>query len=159
VLDIGMPLLNGIDAARELVKTCPRTKIVLLTMHTTERYVLASLQAGVKGYVLKSKAFSELVAAIEAVLRGEVYLSPGVSQMVLDGYLAHNPGIPDPLSVREREVLQLIAEGNSMRAVGDVLGISSRTAESHRANIMQKLDIHEVAGLVRYAIREGLTVA
>lgn len=159
VLDIGMPLLNGIDAAREVLKSCPRTKIVLLTMHTEKSYVSASLKAGIKGYVLKNKAFSELVAAIEAVTSGEIYLSPGISQLVVDGYLATNCESSDPLSVREREVLQLIAEGRNMREVGTTLGISARTAESHRANIMQKLDIHEIAGLVRYAIREGLIAA
>jgi two-component system, NarL family, response regulator NreC len=159
VLDIGMPLLNGIDAAREMARSCPRTKIVLLTMHTTESYVSASLRAGIKAYVLKSKAFSELVSAIEAVMKGEVYLSPGISQFIVEGFLSKHDGTADPLSTREREVLQLIAEGKSMKDVGDFLGISARTAESHRANIMQKLDIHEIAGLVRYAIRQGLTVA
>jgi DNA-binding NarL/FixJ family response regulator len=159
VLDIGMPLLNGIDAAREIARICPRTKVVLLTMHTTESYVSASLKAGIKAYVLKSKAFSELVSAIEAVMRGEVYLSPGISQFIVEGYLSKQDAIADPLSTREREVLQLIAEGKSMKEVGEMLGISGRTAESHRTNIMQKLSIYETAGLVRYAIRQGLTIA
>jgi DNA-binding NarL/FixJ family response regulator len=159
VLDIGMPGLNGIDAAQELAKACPRTKVVLLTMHTEESYVTASLRAGIRGYVLKSKAFSELVCAIEAVCKGEVYLSPGVCKSVVDGYLAQLAAPTDPLSVREREVLQLIAEGKSTREIGNVLGISARTAESHRTNIMQKLEIRETAGLVRYAIRQGLTAA
>jgi DNA-binding NarL/FixJ family response regulator len=108
---------------------------------------------------LKSKAFSELVSAIEAVMKGEIYLSPGISQFIVEGYLSKQDAIADPLSTREREVLQLIAEGKSMKDVGDMLGISARTAESHRTNIMQKLSIFEIAGLVRYAIRQGLTSA
>jgi two-component system, NarL family, response regulator NreC len=156
VLDISMPLLNGIDAAREILKSSPKTKIIILTMYTDDRYVLASLRAGVAGFVLKSKAASSLVQAIDAVRNGEIYLSSGVSRAVVNACLAKDDTPVDPLSVREREVLQLIAEGKNAKEIGGILGISAKTAESHRANIMQKLHIHEVAGLVRYALREGL---
>lgn len=156
ILDISMPLLNGIDAAREILKSSPKTKIIILTMYTDDRYVLASLRAGIAGFVLKSKAASSLVQAIYAVCKGEVYLSSGVSKAVVDAYLAKDDTPADPLSEREREVLQLIAEGKNTKEIGSILGISAKTAESHRTNIMQKLHIHEVAGLVRYAVREGL---
>ncbi len=159
VLDISMPRLNGIDAAREILKLSPKTKIVLLTMCTEDHFILASLHAGISGYVLKNKAVSNLVEAIDAVCRGEVYLSPDVSKAVVDAYLAKDDTPQDPLSFREHEVLQLIAEGKNVKEIGSVLGISTKTAESHRANIMRKLDIHEVAGLVRYAIRNGLVRA
>jgi DNA-binding NarL/FixJ family response regulator len=156
VLDISMPLLNGIDAAREILKTSPKTKVLLLTMYTEDRYILGSLRAGISGYVLKSKAASTLVQAIDAVRRGEVYLSPGISRAVVNAYLAKDDTPVDPLSTREREVLQLLAEGKNVKEIGSILGISTKTAESHRANIMQKLDIRELAGLVRYAIQTGL---
>jgi two-component system, NarL family, response regulator NreC len=159
VLDICMPLLNGIDATREILKLSPKTKIVLLTMHTEDYYVLASLRAGISGYVLKNKSASTLVQAIDAVCRGEVYLSSDVSKAVVGAYLAKDDTPQDPLSFREREVLQLIAEGKNVKEIGSVLGISSKTAEAHRLNIMRKLNIHEVAGLVRYAIRNGLLTA
>ena len=156
VLDISMPVLNGIDAAREIRRTSPNTKIIVLTMHTDDRYVLASLRAGVTGYVLKSKAASSLVQALHAVHHGEVFLSPGVSGAVVHAYLAKDDTPADPLSIREHEVLQLIAEGKNVKEIGSILGISTSTAESHRANIMKKLNLHEVASLVRYAMRQGL---
>jgi DNA-binding NarL/FixJ family response regulator len=156
VLDLSMPLLNGMDAAREILKTSPRTKIVLLTMHTDERYVLASLRAGIVGYVLKNQAASCLVQAIQAARKGEVYLSPGVSRVLAEAYLSKDETPPDPLSARERQVLQLIAEGKNVKEIGSFLGISTKTAESHRTNIMVELHIHDVAGLTRYAIRHGL---
>jgi two-component system, NarL family, response regulator NreC len=156
VLDISMPLLNGIDAAKEILKSAPKTKVVLLTMYTDERYVLASLRAGITAYVLKNKATSSLVQALRAVRKGEIYLSSGVSRTVVDAFLAKDDAPADQLSVREREVLQLIAEGKNVKEIASVLGISIKTAESHRTNVMRKLNIHETAGLVRYAIREGL---
>jgi two-component system, NarL family, response regulator NreC len=156
VLDISMPLLNGVGAAREIAKVSPRTRIIFLTMHTGDDFVLEGLRSGVHGYVVKTKDISELVQAIRTVSQGEVYLSPGISRTVLDGYLAGRATSTDPLSAREREVLQLIAEGKTTKEVAVVLGISTSTAESHRTNIMEKLDIHETAGLVRYAIRHGL---
>jgi DNA-binding NarL/FixJ family response regulator len=156
ILDISMPLLNGIDAAREILKDSPRTKIIVLTMHTDERYVLASLRAGIAGFVLKSKAASNLVQAIHTVCNGEVYLSSGASKAVVEAYLANDDTPDDPLSMRQREVLQLIAEGKNIKEIAIILGISAKTAESHRTGLMRKLHVHEVAGLVRYAVREGL---
>jgi DNA-binding NarL/FixJ family response regulator len=157
VLDIAMPLLNGIDAARNILKLHPDTKIVLLTMYAEESYVLAGLRAGITGYVLKSSAASSLVQAIHAASKGDIYLSPGVSRTVVQAYLSNATVPADPLSNRERQVLQLIAEGKTMKEIGDVLGISPRTAETHRTRIMNRLDIHDVAGLVRYAIEHRLT--
>jgi len=156
VLDISMPVLNGIDAAREISKVSPKTKIIILTMITEDRYVFSALRAGASGYVLKSKASSNLVDAIDTVCKGEFYLSTSVSKAVVNAYLSKVDAPTDPLSIRERQVLQLIAEGKNVKEIGGILGISAKTAESHRTNIMNKLDIHDVAGLVRYAIREGL---
>jgi DNA-binding NarL/FixJ family response regulator len=155
VLDVSMPLLNGIDAAREIRKVSPKTKIMILTVHTEERYFQAALRAGVSGYVLKSKSASNLMQAIDAAINGGVYLSPCVPKAVVNAYLSSDAPT-DPLSLREREVLQLIAEGKNVKEIGNLLGISTKTAESHRANIMHKLGIHDVAGLVCHAIREGL---
>jgi two-component system, NarL family, response regulator NreC len=156
VVDISMPLLNGIDAAGQILKASPKTKVVILSMHTEKRFVLACLRAGVVGYVTKSMAGSNLIQAIAAVRKGEIYLSPGVSRDVVDAYLAKDDTPPDPLSIREREVLQLIAEGKNIKEIGAILGISTKTAESHRTNIMEKLNIHDIVGLIRYAIREGI---
>jgi DNA-binding NarL/FixJ family response regulator len=125
-------------------------------MYTQDRYVLAALRAGISGFVLKSKAASQLVVAIDSMLKGEIYLDPSIARVVAEAYLAKDETPSDPLSMREREVLQLIAEGKNAKEIGGILGVSSKTAESHRANIMQKLHVFEVAGLVRYAIREGL---
>lgn len=156
VLDLAMPLLNGLDAARAIARVSPRTRSILLTMHTDDPYVTRALQAGIRGYVLKSQATEDLVHAIREVSRGGIYLSPGVSQTVVEAYLAKKDIRPDPLSLREREVVQLIAEGKSTKEVAALLGVSVKTAESHRSRIMSKLDIHETASLVRYAIRQGL---
>jgi len=156
VLDFSMPLLNGLDAALEILRACPRAKVILLTMHTDDHYVLSALQAGVKGYVVKTQASSDLVAAIREVLRGMMYLSPGISETVVQAYLSKSELPRDPLTSREREVLQLVAEGKSTKEVAGLLGISFKTAESHRTRILKKLDLHETAGLVRYAVRRGL---
>ena len=156
VIDISMPTLNGIDAARELARSCPKTKTILLTQHEEEQYIHEALQAGIRGYVLKSQVASDLVHAIQQVARGGFYLSPGVSQAVAEAYRTRSNRPPDPLSGRERQVLQLIAEGKSTKDVASLLGISVKTAESHRSRLMQKLDIHETASLVRYAVRRGL---
>jgi DNA-binding NarL/FixJ family response regulator len=156
ILDIGMPVLNGVDAARELVKSSPKTKVILLTQHDEDQYVMEALRVGVRGYVLKSQAAEDLVHAIQEVCRGSVYLSPNVSSAVVDAYLSKTYASPDPLSGRERQVLQLVGEGRSTKAIAVQLGISVKTAESHRARLMKKLDIHETASLVRYAIRRGL---
>jgi len=156
VLDFGMPLLNGLGAAQQILHACPRAKAILLTMHTEDHYVLEALQAGVKGYVVKTQASADLIRAIHEVLRGMMYLSPGVSQAVVAAYLAKSELPPDPLTAREREVLQLVAEGKSTKEIAQLLGISFKTAESHRTRIMKKTSIHETAGLVRYAVRRGL---
>ena len=155
VLDLGMPLLNGIDAARDIHKHAPETEVVLLTMYEEEAYVLEALRAGIRGYVLKAQAAADLLVAIREVLHGKVYLSPGISQAVVDAY-TNKAELPiDPLTDRERQVLQLVAEGKTTKAVADILGLSVKTADSHRTRIMQKLEIHETATLVRYAIRHG----
>jgi len=156
VLDYGMPLLNGVGAAREILATCPLTKVILLTMHADDRYVLEAVRLGVKGYVVKTQASTDLVRAIHEVLRGMMYLSPRVSRTLVQAYLAKSELPPDPLTPREREVLRLVAEGKSTREVAEVLGISVKTAESHRTHILRKLDTPNTAGIVRYAIRRGL---
>lgn len=156
VLDLAMPLLNGLDAAREITRTSRRTKTILVTIHTADQYVLEALQAGVRGYVLKSQATAELVHAIQEVIRGGRYLSPGISEAVVQAYLAKTDLPSDPLSPREREVLQLIAEGNATKDMAGLLGVSVKTIESHRVRLMEKLDIRQTAGLVRYAIRRGM---
>jgi len=151
-----MPNLNGVDAAREIGKLPTPPKTILLTRHDEDQYVIESLRAGVRGYVLKSQVATELVQAIRQVSRGDVYLSPGISKTVAEAFLTKSDFPTDPLTSRERQVLQLISEGKSTKEVANQLGISTKTAESHRTRLMQKLDIHEIASLVRYAIRRGL---
>lgn len=157
LLDLAMPLLNGMDATREILKSNPGAKVILLTMHAEDSYVLEALRAGAVGYVVKTRASGELLQAIREVQRGHFYLSPGVSRVVISAFLAKNELPSDPLTARERQVLQLIAEGKTTKEAAGVLDISVKTAESHRTRIMHKLNIHETAGLVRYAIRLGLT--
>jgi len=156
ILDIAMPALNGVDAAREILRASPDTRTILLTIHEDNQYVVEALRAGVSGYLLKTKAASDLVQAIKEVSRGGLYLSPGLSRDVVKSFLENKEIKADPLSPREREVLQLIAEGKTTKEVGAILGISVKTAESHRTRIMEKLGIHETATLVRYAIRQGV---
>ena len=156
VLDIAMPMLNGVDAAREVLKASPQTKPILLTVHTEDQYILEALEAGIRGYVVKTQAMEDLVQAIREVARGALYLSPRIAGTVVQAYLAKTELPPDPLTPREREVLQLIAEGQTSKEIAEILGVSAKTAESHRAHIMEKLGIHDTAGLVRYAIRRGL---
>ena len=158
VMDISMPLFNGLDAAMELSSTCPKTKIILLTQHDEKPYVAQAMRCGVKGYVLKTQAANDLVQAIREVCRGQVYLSPGVSRAVVEAYSEPVRASDPPLSLRERQVLQLIAEGKTSKQIATLLGVSAKTVESHRTNLMQKLDIHEIAGLARYAIRHGLVL-
>lgn len=155
VLDIMMPLLNGIDAAREIAETCPNTEVVLLTALDQERLVTEAVSAGVRGFVLKTQAEEDLVQAIEQVSRGGFYVGGGVSQAVVEACraAAQDRG---RLTSRERQVVQLVAEGKSTKQVAALLGITVKTAEFHRARVMKKLDVHDVASLVRYAIREGL---
>ncbi|SRR5579871_736726 len=156
IFDLSMPLMNGLDATQELQSALPKTPVILLTMHTEEQYILDALRAGARGYVLKSEAATNLVTAIEDVVSGASYLSPRVSRAVMLAYLDKNKRLEDPLSSRERQVLQLIAEGKATKEVASVLGISVKTAESHRSRIMEKLNTHGTAALVRYAIRRGL---
>lgn len=156
VLDLAMPLLNGIDATRQIRIVSPQTKTIVLTMYVEDRYVLEAVQAGVRGYVLKTQPVGELVQAIREVLKGRVYLSPRISRAVVEAYLLNTEIPPDPLTLREREVLQLVAEGRTTKEVASVLSIAVKTAETHRCRIMDKLNIHDTAGLVRYAIRQGV---
>jgi len=156
ILDLAMPLLNGLDAAREIGKVSPATKKILLTNYTDEQYILDALRAGVNGYLVKTKAAGDLIQAIAEVSRGALYLSAGVSRELLRAYLENEASRVSPLSGREREVLQLIAEGKTTKEIAAVLGVSPKTVETHRMRLMDKLDIHETAGLVRYAIRRGV---
>lgn len=156
VLDLSMPLLNGLDAAKQITQVSPKTKTILLTMYTEDQYVTEALRAGIRGYVLKTQATSDLIQAIQEVFRGRIYLSPGVSRVVVEAYLAKKDLPGDPLTSRERQVLQLVAEGKTTKEIASMLGVSVKTAESHRTRLMEKLAIHETAGLVRYAIRVGL---
>ena len=156
IMDVSMPNLNGIDAAREISASAPATKAILLTQHDEDVYVTGALEAGVRGYVLKNQVAGDLLNAVQRVSSGQVYLSPGVSQAVVTAYRTRPQKSSDPLTLRERQVLQLIAEGKSTKDVASILFISVKTAESHRSRLMQKLDIHETASLVRYAIRRGL---
>lgn len=156
VLDLAMPLMNGIGAAKAISQNSSSTKIIVLTMHTEAQYVLEALRSGIRGYVLKSRAAAELVQAIREVSRGSTFLSSDISDTVVDAYL-NKVDIPsDSLSPRELQVLQLVAEGKTTKEVAALLNISVKTAESHRTRIMEKLDVHETASLVRYAIRRGL---
>jgi RNA polymerase sigma factor (sigma-70 family) len=156
LIDVAMPLLNGIDAARAILTHCPRTRTILLTMHKETNYVLEALRAGVKGYVLKTQAASDLVNAIRSTLEGAVYLSPGISDGVVEAALNKDSVALDPLTQRERQVLQLIAEGKTNKEVSQELGMSVKTVDTHRRNLMAKLNIHETASLVRHAIKIGL---
>jgi DNA-binding NarL/FixJ family response regulator len=156
VLDLSMPLLNGLQVAREIQKLSVRIQTILLTMYEEDAYVLEALQAGVRGYVLKTQAAADLVQALREVEKGAIYLSPGISRAVVNAFLSKTHVPADPLSPREHQVLQLVAEGKTTKEVATLLGVSVKTAESHRGHVMEKLDIHDTAGLVRYAIRRGL---
>ena len=156
VLDLAMPILNGIDATREILRASPKTKSILLTMHTDRRYILEGLRGGAKGYVMKTHAADDLVRAIREAARGGTYLSPEISEAVVLAYQNKTEIPPDPLSARERQVLQLIAEGKTTKEVASTLDISAKTGETYRTRIMEKLDLHITADLVRYAIRRGL---
>lgn len=156
VLDLAMPVMNGVTAAREIHKLVPDAQTILLTMFEDDAYVLEALQAGVRGYVLKAQAPDELVSAVREVMRGSVYLSPGVSKAVVDAYLGGGGPPNETLSDRERQILQLIAEGNTTKQAARALGVSVKTAEAHRTRVMQKLEVHDTASLVRRAIRLGV---
>jgi DNA-binding NarL/FixJ family response regulator len=166
LMDITMPSLNGLEATSRIVKEFPRTRVIILSMHASEDHVLLALHKGASGYLLKGARLTELDLAVRSVARGEVYLSEVVSKHIRDNYMrqAGEPkaaAVGEPLSIerltaRQREVLQLIAEGHSVKQVAVMLGISVKTAETHRAQIMERLHIHDLAGLVRYAIRIGM---
>ena len=162
VMDVAMPDLNGIEATRKLVKISPNVKVVALSGHANGEFVREMLKAGASAYVLKSRAYEELVRAIREVVKGKKYLSPDIAQGVVDAYveisssMSANPAFVT-LTDRERESLQLIAEGKSTKEVADFLGVSVKTIETHRHNIMENLNLHSVAELTKYAIREGLT--
>ncbi len=159
IMDIGMPLLNGVDAARQIMKASGSTRTILLSVHDELPYVVESLRAGVTGYLVKTRTAEDLVQAIREVSRGGVYLSPSISREATMACLSGRDNPEVELSPREREVLQLVAEGKTTKEAAVLLGISVKTAESHRARIMEKLDLHGTAELVRYAIRQGLIEA
>jgi len=159
LMDIGMPGLNGVEAAARLTREGPRPRVVILSMHTGEDHVLRAIRAGAAGYLLKDASPAELEAAVRAVARGEIYLSPAISRYVVDDYVRRAGGDRSPLdrlTSRQREVLQLIAEGNTTKAIATRLGLSVKTVETHRAQLMERLEARDVATLVRLAIRVGL---
>jgi two-component system, NarL family, response regulator NreC len=167
VLDIGMPQLNGIEAARQIVRREPGVRVLILSMHADDAYITRALQAGASGYLLKDSAGKDLIRAVETVAGGESFFSPSVAQQMLADYVrraASGPGASqaaitdryDTLSAREREIFQLIAEGQSNKEVASTLGISVATVETHRARILHKLDVHNTAELVLYAVRRGV---
>ena len=161
VLDIGMPLLNGIEATRQILKRVPDLAILILSMHSDEAFVMRALQAGARGYLLKDSADTDLIRGVTAVAARKSFFSPAAAKVMLDDYLRHlaKKGIVDryeALSEREREIFQLIAEGYSNKDIADLLSISVATVETHRAHILQKLDVHNTAELVLYAVRRGV---
>ena len=156
ILDISMPQLNGLDAAEKIREGSPKTKVIILSMHANEEYVAHALKAGAAGYLLKDAATTELDMAIKVVAQGQFYLSPSISRQVVDNLLHGGPVGLDLLSPRQREILQLIAEGKSTRDIAETLHLSVKTIETHRAQLMERLDIHDVAGLIKYALRKGL---
>ena len=153
-----MPGLNGIEVAARAAKSAPACRVIILSMYTTQEYVRRALQVGASGYLLKDAGVAELEVAIKAVARGETFLSPAVSKGVIEGYVRPASGASelDRLAPRHREILQLIAEGQTTKEIAEKLKIGVRTVETHRAELMARLDIHDVAGLVRFAIRNGL---
>jgi DNA-binding NarL/FixJ family response regulator len=161
IMDIGMPDLNGVEAARRIKAQIPGVRVIALSMHADVRYVSAMLKAGASGYLLKDSAFEELALAIQTVISNKVYLSPGISDVVVKDYLGQLSGAGAircaALTAREREVLQLVAEGHSTKEIASRLNVSLKTADTHRQQIMNKLGLHSVAELTKYAIREGLT--
>jgi two-component system, NarL family, response regulator NreC len=156
IMDVSMPDLNGIEATRKIKSAVPDAKVIALSMHSDRRFVLGMLEAGVKGYVIKDSAFAELAGAIRAVSANKSYLSPGITDIVVNAY-ARNGEVKGNalLSNREREILQLLAEGRSVKKISELIHISIKTVETHRRNIMVKLDIKTAADLIRYALKEG----
>ena len=161
ILDIGMPLLNGIDATQQIVRKVPDTRVLVLSMHSDEGYVTRALQAGATGYMLKDSAGKDLLKGVESVANGQAFFSPAIARLMLDDYVRRvaGSGVADryeTLSEREREIFQLIAEARTNKEVAEFLEISPATVETHRARILQKLDIHNTAELVLYAVRRGV---
>jgi DNA-binding NarL/FixJ family response regulator len=163
LVDVSMPGMNGLDLAARVAREAPQTRVAVLSMHGTPAHVAQALRAGVKGYVLKDAAAEELPLLLRAVMRGETYLSSAISRHVVDGFLGRDGApatgttpAPDNLTPRQREILQLVAEGKSTKDVARLLDLSVKTVEAHRGQIMERLEIHDLAGLVRYAIRTGL---
>lgn len=161
IVDISMPGLNGIEATRQITADLPAAKVVVLSMHADRRFVREALAAGASAYLLKASAFEDVVKAIEAVTADRFFASPEIADVVVEDYVRHlnrpGPAPRSPLTPREREVLQLLAEGNSTRQIASTLHVSVNTIDTHRRRIMEKLDLHSVAELTKYAIREGLT--
>lgn len=161
LMDLSMPRMNGMDAIREIKKRSPETKVLVLTVHKTEEYIHAALQAGADGYLLKDSTRNELGIAISSVLEGKRYISPGISERLIEGYLEGRKKMRptsawDALTQREREILKLIAEGYKNKEISDFLCISVKTVEKHRANLMKKLDLHSIQALTTFAIEKGL---
>jgi DNA-binding NarL/FixJ family response regulator len=161
ILDIGMPNLSGLEATRQILKAAPQTKVLILTLHDSDQVVTEVLSAGARGFLLKSDAARDLVAAVDALRRGKTYFTSKVAAMVLEGYLKGGTAAPAPsgrdrLTPREREIVQLLAEGNTTKQVAGMLGVSVKTAETHRSNVMRKLQLHSVSELVLYAVRNNL---
>ncbi len=159
ITDIAMQTLNGLDTAARIKEQYPEIHVIILSMHASEEYVLRALEAGASGYLLKNSAVQELELALQAIARGDTYLSPPVSKQVIGHYLRQvnsRPGAETGLTPRQREILQLIAEGHTSKGIARALDLSTKTVEAHRAQIMERLNIHDLAGLVRYAVRQGL---
>jgi DNA-binding NarL/FixJ family response regulator len=161
ILDVGMPMLGGIEATRQIVRKNSDVRVLILSMHLNEGYVTRALQAGATGYILKDSADADLLVAISAVAAGKSFFSPAVAKIMLDDYVRHlaEKGVTDryeSLSDREREIFQLVAEGRSNKEVADLLSVSVTTVETHRAHILQKLDVHNTAELVLFAVRRGV---
>jgi DNA-binding NarL/FixJ family response regulator len=159
LMDIAMPGLNGLDATARIVKESPATRVILLSMHANEEYLQQALQVGASGYLLKGAELAELELALKAVARGERYLTPAVAKYAIEAYRERSEGPAGPLarlSLRHREILQLVAEGQTTKDIAHRLNLSVKTVETHRAQLMERLDIHDVPGLVRFAMRVGL---
>jgi DNA-binding NarL/FixJ family response regulator len=161
VMDVAMPIMNGIEATARITAAQPKTAVVILSMHTDESYILRALKAGARGYLLKDSAENDLIQAIRAVANGFAFFSPTVSKMLADDYLrqVQQRGVEDPydlLTPRERELLQLIAEGKSAKEIATLLNLSFHTVETHRGNLMQKLRVHSIPELILYAVRRGI---
>jgi two-component system, NarL family, response regulator NreC len=161
ILDIGMPLLNGIEATRQIVRYSADVHVLILSMHSNEGYIIQALKAGATGYLLKDSVDTDLIRGVAAVASGKSFFSPVVAKVMLDDYVRHlaDKGIADrfeSLSPREREIFQLIAEGHSNKEIAELLSVSTATIETHRAHVLQKLDVHNTAELVLYAVRRGV---